>query len=64
MSMDSPALDRLAVALGVIATLAAGAWWYTQSDLAGVVTIVGLVAVIGALLVQLSRPLPNEPRES
>lgn len=61
MGMNDRALGRLALALGVIATLASGAWWYTQSTAAAVATIIALLAVIGAGLAILARPLPNEP---
>jgi uncharacterized membrane protein YhaH (DUF805 family) len=59
--MDDRALSSLALALGVLATIASGAWWYTQSPLAGFATIVALLAVIVAGLAILARPLPNEP---
>jgi uncharacterized membrane protein YhaH (DUF805 family) len=64
--MNDRALGRLTLALGVIATLVSGAWWYTQSTIVGFVTIVALLAVIVASLALLARPLPNEsePREA
>jgi hypothetical protein len=59
--MDDRTLSSLALALGVLATLASGAWLITGSTVVGLVTIGGLIAVIGALLIRLARPLPNEP---
>jgi hypothetical protein len=59
--MDDRALSSLALVLGVLATIASGAWVVTGSSLVGVVTIAALIAVIGALLTRLARPLPDEP---